>query len=695
VSSGIRAIIVRAGDRAETARARTDSPWKKPMNLRSVRPLAVLGTLAAALASLPLLARAQAPAAAQDAVQGATPAVVSLDAFDLEAFDQDWGHAQPGKSVEGHPLSIGGEHFEHGVGTHANSECTIALGGAALAFTAEVGVDDEPCGGAGTVVFVVLVDGKERLRTATLKKGDAPHHVEVALTDARELTLLVEDAGDGINYDHADWADAKLRLSPGARTLPHTTRADDTPMEVANGDDPAPRLNHPRITGGTPGKPFLFRIPASGSAPLTFAAEGLPHGIALDPQSGVLSGELEDGGRFDVKVTVSNALGKTTRTVTIVAADHALALTPPLGWNSWNCWALDVDDAKVRAAADAFVEKGLAAHGYTYVNIDDGWEKGRDPQGRIVTNERFPDMKALAAYVHSKGLKLGIYSSPGPKTCGGFEGSWQHEAQDAQSYAEWGIDYLKYDWCSYGNLAPKPDRAALQKPYALMEKHLRASPRDIVFSLCQYGMGEVWKWGAEVDGNCWRTTGDINDSWSSMAGIGFAQIGIAPHAVPGHWNDPDMLVVGKVGWSAHLHPTRLTHNEQITHITLWSMLRAPLLLGCDLDALDDFTLALITNDDVLAINQDELGAPAVAVRQEAGTDVWSRPLADGTLAVALFNRARAAATVAVTWKELGLPGPQPVRDCWRRRDVESDADGLSVKLPRHAAALFRVGAARE
>jgi alpha-galactosidase len=659
--------------------------------------------LALVLALALVFASGAARGVAQEGGKPAAPpqkpeVVVSLDSLDLASVDQSWGSAHAGTSVEGHPITIAGKVYAHGVGTHATSEMHVQLGGAAASFTADVGVDDEPCGGVGTVVFSVLVDGKELARTPVVKKGEPARHLEVDLTGARELTLVVEDGGDNINFDHADWAAAAIRMAPGAKTLPTTLRVDEVPLEICTKVDPAPHVNHPRIIGSTPGKPFLFRIPASGAAPLTFSAAGLPAGLALDAASGVISGTLASDARTDVKVTAANAQGRETRTLTIVGGPAAVALTPPMGWNSWNCWALAVDDAKVRAAADAFVNSGLAAHGYAFVNIDDGWEQGRGKDGRILANQNFPHMKGLADYVHAKGLKLGIYSSPGPRTCGGYEGSWQHEQDDADRWADWGVDYLKYDWCSYGDLAPNPDHAALVKPYALMQMWLRAAPRDVVFSLCQYGMGKVWEWGRDVDGNCWRTTGDIGDSWGSMAGIGFAQIEIASHGGPGHWNDPDMLVVGQVGWGPTLHPTHLTRNEQITHITLWSMLAAPLLLGCDLRQLDEFTLALITNDDVLAVDQDRLGKAAHLIAnaaqpaaKAAQTVVWARPLADGTTAVALFNRSRAPAAVTVTWQELGMSGPQPVRDCWLRRDLGPQADALRVELPRHGAALLRVG----
>jgi alpha-galactosidase len=300
-------------------------------------------------------------------------------------------------------------------------------------------------------------------------------------------------------------------------------------------------------------------------------------------------------------------------------------------------------------------------------------------------------MNALADYVHSLGLKLGIYSSPGPRTCAGYEGTWEHEYQDAATYAKWGIDYLKYDWCSYGQIAKDSSLPELMKPYFLMRDALDAAGRDIVYSLCQYGMGEVWTWGAEVGGNLWRTTGDINDSWGSMAGIGFNQNGHEKYAAPGHWNDLDMLVVGSVGWGPTLHPSRLSKNEQIVHITMWSMVSSPLLIGCDMTAMDEFTLDVLTNDEVLDVNQDPLGKPAGRVRKDGPFEVWARELWDGTKAVALYNQFFEKADVMVNWADIGLSGPQPVRDLWRKADLGVIDGAFTVSVPPHGAVMVKIG----
>jgi alpha-galactosidase len=392
-----------------------------------------------------------------------------------------------------------------------------------------------------------------------------------------------------------------------------------------------------------------------------------------------------------VQLTVAGPKGKATSDLTIVGGDDALALTPPLGWNSWNVWGASVDDGKLRAAADWMVKSGLAAHGFQFVNIDDGWEGERDATGVLQPNAKFPDMKQLADYVHGLGLKMGIYSSPGPRTCQGLAASYQHEAQDARTWAAWGVDLLKYDWCSYEQIARDKSLAELQKPYLVMRAALQQLDRDIVYSLCQYGMGEVWTWGADVGGNYWRTSGDLTDVWSNMASVGFRQAGREKWSRPGHWTDPDMLVVGKVGWGPSIHDTRLTPNEQITHITLWALQAAPLLIGADMSQFDRFTIDLLTNHEVLEVNQDVLGRAASRVWQQERLEVWARPLADGTRAVGLFNRGLQAAPVTVRWRDVGVTGRQVVRDLWQQRDLGTFADAFTAPVPAHGAVLVKMG----
>ena len=486
----------------------------------------------------------------------------------------------------------------------------------------------------------------------------------------------------------------------------HTASAAAPGAVLTPPSGPAPLIHGAKTFGVRPGSPFLFTVAATGDRPITFGAQGLPTGLHLDPQTGIITGTLNEKGDHAVTLSAKNAVGTTERSLKIVCGP-TIGLTPAMGWNSWNCFASAVTEDKIKAAADAMVSSGLINHGFTYVNIDDFWQvKGetkdptlqgpqRDEQGRILPNPRFPDMKGLTDYIHATGLKAGLYSSPGPWTCGGCVASWQHEEQDARQYGEWGFDYLKYDWCSYNNVVHGDHSLpALKKPYEVMRTALDKVPRDIVYSLCQYGWGEVWRWSRELGGNSARTTGDITDTWGSLFSIGFNQTGQEKQVGPGYFNDPDMLIVGKVGWGPRLHPTRLTPDEQYTHISLWCLLSAPLLIGCDMTQFDDFTLNLLTNDEVLDVDQDSLGHQAVRVAQEGPLQVWSKELEDGSRAVGLFNTGELATTVTATWSRLGLTGKQMVRDLWRQKDLGAFEADFHAPVASHGVVLLKISPAK-
>jgi alpha-galactosidase len=610
-----------------------------------------------------------------------------LETLDLQSAQQDWGEPNANKSVDNHPLFLDGKRYERGFGTHANSTLRIALGGKAELFTANVGVDDE-VGQKGSVVFKVIGDGKTLWESGVLRGGDPAKALSVDLHGVQTLILQVGASGDDISYDHADWVDANIVMTGGKPEAIAPPREPAVVLTPKAG--PKPRINGAKVVGVRPGAPFLFKIAASGEGPMSFGADNLPAGLSLDPQSGRIAGVLGQPGHYMVTLHAQNHLGKVKRQLRIVCGG-TIALTPPMGWNSWNGFGCDVNETNVRAAADAMVASGLIDHGWTYINIDDCWEQSRDSNGNILSDQKFPDMKALTAYVHSKGLRIGIYSSPGPKTCAGYEASYKHEEQDARRYADWGFDYLKYDWCSYGEIIPHPTHQQLLEPYQVMRAALDKVNRDIVFSLCQYGMGNVWEWGTQVGGNCWRTTGDISDTWSSMSGIGFGQAGHERYAGPGHWNDPDMLVVGYVGWSSHVRPTRLTPNEQYTHISLWCLLCSPLLIGCDMTKLDEFTLNLLTNDEVLEVNQDPLGRQATRLVKDGTTEIWAKNLEDGSKAVGLFNRGEDETLIILKWSDVGLSGNLKVRDLWRQKDLGKFSAQFQAVVARHGVVLLKVG----
>ena len=485
--------------------------------------------------------------------------------------------------------ALGGVTYPHTVTLQSDRDFAIDLKGQAVRFASMVGIDDAVGVGRGSVIFGVWVDGRKVADSGLMKGGDAPKLVTAQLSGARRLVLAVIDGNDGTAGDNANWGGALITMVPdtAARLAVAASVAESAPA-IAPSRSSAPQVNYPRITGATPGKPFMFLIPASGDEPLTFDVKNLPPGLAVDSKTGLITGSLKAAGRTVVEVTVTNAKGSASGAFTIVGGDDVLALTPPLGWNSWNAWGNTVTQERVRASADGMVKNDLHRQGYTYINIDDVWEaRERDPNGDLPTNEKFPDMVGLVDYIHRLGLKAGLYSSPRPATCQGLPASYQHEERDARRWARWGFDYLKYDWCSYSRIAPNPTAEDRKAPYRLMGNILKTLDRDVVFSVCQYGAGNVWEWGNEVGGHLWRMTGDITDTWPSMTSIGFQQTGREQYAGPGGWNDTDMLVVGMVGWSSGSRPTRLTPDEQITHITLWALQAAPMLMGTDLSRIDE------------------------------------------------------------------------------------------------------------
>lgn len=644
---------------------------------------------------------------------------VWLDQLDLSAATQGYGLPRKNKTVDGKPLTIGGKTFERGFGTHAESSLSIKLDGKATMFTAQVGIDDEVKGRESAVEFVLLGNGKKLWASGIMRLGDAAKQCSVPLAGIQKLELVVTDGGNGNYYDHADWADAKFETN-GVNTFATTNPVSSEQYILTPTPSDKPQINSASIFGVRPGSPFQFRIPATGDRPMTFSATGLPSGLMMNTTTGVITGKLSKKGTFIVSLVAKNAKGKAGKSLRIVCGDK-IALTPPMGWNSWNCFASEVSADRVKRAANAMVKSGLVNHGWTYINIDDFWQNNRDSKdptlrgklrddaGNIMPNARFGNMKALADSIHGMGLKIGLYSSPGPWTCGGCAGSYGHELQDAQSYAKWGFDYLKYDWCSYGGvLNGMPDNdpykvgslsyqggkslATAVKPFKIMGDYLLQQPRDIVFSLCQYGMSDVWKWGDSVGGNSWRTTNDITDTWASVKGIVLAQDQAAGFAKPGNWNDPDMLVVGEVGWG-NTHPSKLKPDEQYLHFSLWCLFSAPLLIGCDMEKLDPFTLNLLSNDEVIAIDQDALGRQSTCIQTIGDLRIYVKKLEDGSSAVGFCNFGLDPVNLSYSdFSKLGIVGTQKVRDLWRQKNVpnvDTKKDKLSVKVPVHGVALYK------
>ena len=652
-------------------------------------------------------------------INGLSAQTVWLDELDLSAATQGYGVPMKNKSIDGKTLTIAGKTFERGFGSHSESSLTILLEGKATLFSAQVGIDDEVKGQRPAAEFVVYGDNQKLWSSGVMRLGDAAKPCSVKLEGVKKLELVVTDGGNGNYYDHVDWVDAKFETT-GVNTFKTFSPIATEQYILTPAPKAEPKITGAKVFGVRPGSPFQFLVTATGDRPMTFSASGLPKGLNINTQTGLITGKISKGGTSIVTLEAKNAKGKFQRKLRIECGDQ-IALTPPMGWNSWNCFAQEVSADKVKRAADAMVKSGLINHGWTYINIDDFWENNRDSKdqslrgefrdaaGKIVTNSRFTDMKGLADYVHGLGLKIGLYSSPGPWTCGGCAGSYSYEKLDAESYAKWGFDYLKYDWCSYGNVInglPNNDPSKVSslsynggsvlniaiKPFKMMGDYLREQPRDIVFSVCQYGMSDVWKWGGSVGGNLWRTTNDITDTWVSVKNIALDQDKSAPYAKPGNWNDPDMLVVGTVGWG-NPHKSKLKPDEQYLHISLWSLFAAPLLIGCDMEKLDDFTLNLLTNDEVIEINQDPLGKQATTLQTIGELRIYVKELEDGSKAVGFCNFGQEIVNLSYKdFEKIGLSGKFNVRDVWRQKDVskiETTKGEIVLKVPAHGVELYK------
>jgi alpha-galactosidase len=472
---------------------------------------------------------------------------------------------------------------------------------------------------------------------------------------------------------------------------------------------PEPRINGTMVFGVRPGSPFLFTIPVTGLRPMKYDVLNLPKGLTCNPDNGQITGTIQTPGEYNTTFKVTNKLGSVQRKFKIVCG-NTLALTPHMGWNSWYVWENHVTDKIMRDAADAMVSSGMMDHGYMYVNIDDCWSvkpgskdstllgEPRDKAGMINSNKRFPDMKSLTDYIHLKGLKAGIYTSPGPFTCAGHVSAYGFEEQDIARYVNWGYDFLKYDWCSYSNVGRRDTLPGLQKPYILVSKIISRQKRDIVLNLCQYGMGDVWKWGKKVGGNSWRTADDLGGSFQ---GIGtalfrdgfdvFTKDSLHLYGGPGGWNDPDYLLLGYLSnWKGQTVPTPLTPNEQYTQVSLWSIQAAPFIFSDDITRLDDFTLGLLTNDEIIEVDQDPMGKPGYRVSKDGDLEVWIRHLEDGSIAAGLFNRGENVAKITAKWSDMGISGKQKIRDIWRQKDIGSFNQSFSEQVPRHGVVMIRI-----
>jgi alpha-galactosidase len=634
---------------------------------------------------------------------------VWLSSLDLEKMTSGWGRPQQDKSVQSQPLRIGGTSFDRGVGTHARSVMHVNLKRSCRKFTAQVGVDDEVGSNRGSVCFRIYADGKLLFDSGTMKAGDDPKPVEVDLTRRKNTVLVVDPTDDNVSYDHADWAEAAFAVAGPDPEVIDVPVVREKKVILTPKPGPKPQINGPKVYGCRPGRPFIYRIPCTGSRPMTCSAENLPPTLTLDTTTGIITGMTpSERGEYHVTLKAANRRGSTQRPFKIVVGD-SLALTPPMGWNSWYIHYNRVTERHMRNAADAMIASGMADAGYMYVNIDDCWMKKRGDEPyrgadkAVLTNAKFPDIKGMVDYIHSKGLRAGTYISPGPWTCAGYVGSYQHEQIDAEKFAEWGFDFLKYDWCSYGQIyqgrmkQTNDDLLEKKHPYRQMGDILKQLDRDILLNLCQYGMSNVWQWGGEVGGHCWRTTGDLGlAGGADLPGfyhIAFSNAQHWQYAKPGQWNDPDYILIGWVG-NAHGmgegKPTALTSNEQYSYMSMWCLMAAPLIFSGDMEKLGDFTLNILCNAEVIEVDQDPLGKQAPIIRRTNDYFIMAKDMEDGSKAVGLFNTSQTQSRIFVTWTDLGIEGPYRIRDLWRQKNLGTYRNLFETKVPRHGVTLVRL-----
>lgn len=460
-----------------------------------------------------------------------------------------------------------------------------------------------------------------------------------------------------------------------------------------------PQIHNPAIVGNYPNTELILTIAATGARPISFDAQNLPKGLKLDEATGIISGNVKERGNYTVKLLAKNKLGQQEKEVRIAIGD-TLCYTPPMGWNSWNVFADNISEKLVMEMADAMVTSGMRDVGYQYINIDDFWHaESRDSAtGKpVVDPAKFPNgMKYLSDYIHSKGLKLGIYSCAGSKTCGECFGGYKFEEIDAKTYAEWGIDLLKYDFC----YTPIQKGEAVKR-YTAMGTALKNSGRSIVFSVCNWGIFKPWKWVPQAGGQYWRTTFDIFDVWKgkksgvfrcSVMRILRQQNRVVKYAGPGHWNDPDMLLVGNYGkgkatsWKGKFKG--MTDTEYESHMSLWAMMAAPLLSSNDLRMMNDCTQRILTNPELLAINQDAKGEQAKVLEKKRGVWIYKKALINGDIAVAVLNTKKKHDYFRLGFDLIGTEQSYNVRDVWNHTDIGKMNGSIHTQLNPHQALVY-------
>ena len=639
---------------------------------------------------------------------------VYLDELTIQSFSEGIPGVTAKTCAGGDSIRMKGKTYQRGVGVHSTSVLTFQLNGKGLSFSALTGVDDNATPG---MVYKMYAIGDEKIlfESNPMKVGDAPQMVNVNLKDVKRFGLLVMVKEERGTKTYSNWANATIIMQD--TSLPQTVPNEKDRYILTPAPSKTPRLTTPKVYGATPGNPFLFTVTATGERPMKFSASPLPAGLSIDTKTGIITGVLNKKGNYLVTMKAKNNFGAAQKQLTIKIGD-TISLTPPIGWNGWNSWARLIDREKVIASANAMVNMGLSKHGWSYINIDDSWQGKREgPDTALQPNAKFPDIKGMVDYIHSLGLKAGLYSTPYVASYGGYVGAssdsvkggetfeqikknkqfyhhigpYKFEPNDAKQMAKWGFDFLKYDW--------RIDVASTERMWDALNK----SGRDIVLSLSNNAPFEkVNDWNRVS--NMYRTGPDIKDSWTSLFLTSFTLDKWAPYSGPGHWMDPDMMIVGNVSIGPILHPTRLTPDEQYSHISMFSLLAAPMLIGCPIEQIDAFTLNLLTNDEVIAVNQDPLGKPARLVKEINGIQIWLKQLLDGSVAVGLFNTGgygtnpasyfnwgnETAASFNFDFSSIGLNGKYTVRDLWQQKNIGVFNGSMKTTINHHGVQMFQL-----
>ncbi|MDP4701601.1 MAG: NPCBM/NEW2 domain-containing protein [Saprospiraceae bacterium] len=636
-----------------------------------------------------------------------------LDELPIKTFSDGIQSVVANVNQKGNPITIGGIKYKKGVGLESTSVMAFLLDKKGVRFSAEVGVDDM---GNDSIPlrFFVLADRKIIFDSGEMLPGDKFKVVDVSIEGVGRLGLLVLGKGAGYPKNIGAWANASITVNH--TDYPKTIPNDGEKYLLTPAPSPMPKINSPKIFGAKPGSPFIYFIAATGEKPMVFKALHLPDGLKLDSLTGHITGSVHKNGIFPVELVAQNSLGVHAQKVVFKISD-TISLTPPMGWNGWNSWAREIDQKKVIASSRALLNNRLIDYGWHFINIDDAWQGQRGGEfGGLLANEKFPSFGKMIDTLHQWGLKVGVYSTPWISSYAGFPGGSSNEEngfysedvrlnkrnyrfigkhrfeeQDARQWAKWGVDYLKYDWRIEVSSAER------------MRNALNKVNRDIIYSISNSApLNNVKDWVRLT--NVFRSGPDIRDSWTSVYLSTFKLAEWTPFGGPGHWIDPDMLVIGNVTTGSPMHPTRLTPDEQYSHFSMHCLLAAPLLIGCPMDQLDAFTLNLLTNTEVIEVNQDPLGKSASLIKLENNYQIWKKPLEDGSFAVGIFNAHplgnipheyfrwgdEQALNISLDLKDLQINGPVSVRDLWRQEDLGPWEGKKSFLIPHHGVYLFKI-----